>query len=355
MSRDVNGNYSLPAGNPVVAGTLVEDTWANTTMNDLATAMEDSLSRSGKGAMLASLRAFAGVIGTPGYSWSLEPTSGLYRAGAGDFRYAVSATDILKVTSAGLEVQKALNLSAGANIASAATVNLTTATGNLVHITGVVAITAVTLGSGMMRQVIFDGVLTLTHHATNNNLPGAANITTAAGDRALYWSDGTTVYCVAYFRANGTPVVTTFTTGMIMLWSGTIATIPSGWALCNGAGGTPDLRDRFIVGASSDDVGVAKTNITGALTVSGGSKDAINVSHTHTATVTDPGHSHTIAHEFIGNIDGGGAFIYQIARAGSTSTSTATTGITVANSTEGSSGSNANLPPYYALAYIMKT
>jgi hypothetical protein len=92
----------------------------------------------------------------------------------------------------------------GANIASAATVNLTTATGNAVHITGTITITAVTLGTGLWRLVIFDGALTLTHHSTNNNLPGAANITTVANDRALYWSDGTTVYCVAYEPATVT-------------------------------------------------------------------------------------------------------------------------------------------------------
>lgn len=94
----------------------------------------------------------------------------------------------------------------GTNIASAATINLNTATGNRVHITGTTTITAVTLTRGP-RTVIFDGVLTLTHHATNNNLPGGANITTAAGDRAVYESDGTTVYCTSYTRANGQPVV----------------------------------------------------------------------------------------------------------------------------------------------------
>lgn len=94
----------------------------------------------------------------------------------------------------------------GAAIASAATINLDTSTGNRVHITGTVAITAVTLTRGP-RTVIFDGILTLTHHATNNNLPGAANITTAAGDRAIYESDGTTVRCIAYTKASGLPVV----------------------------------------------------------------------------------------------------------------------------------------------------
>jgi hypothetical protein len=67
--------------------------------------------------------------------------------------------------------------------------------------------------------------------------------------------------------------------GGIIMWSGTVATIPANWQLCNGTNGTPDLRDRFIVGATSDDAGVAKTNLTGSLTQSGGA-----ASHTHSVT-----------------------------------------------------------------------
>ena len=98
------------------------------------------------------------------------------------------------------------NLATGTAIASAATVNLDTATGNRVHITGTTAITSITLTRGP-RTVIFDGILTLTHNATTNNLPGAANITTAVGDRAIYESDGTTVYCVSYIKASGYAVI----------------------------------------------------------------------------------------------------------------------------------------------------
>lgn len=220
MSRDINGNYTLPAGNPVVADTLIDINWANPTLDDIATALQDSLSRSGKGSMQAALRAYAGVVAAPGLSWALEPTSGFYRAAAGDIRMALLGTDLLSMTAAGLSLSsgKVLNMVKGADIASAATVDLTAATGNLVHITGTTTITAVTLGSGMMRQVIFDGILTLTHHATNNNLPTAANITTAAGDRALYWSDGTTVYCISYQRATGQPLaastITTLNVGV---------------------------------------------------------------------------------------------------------------------------------------------
>ncbi|PHX98299.1 MAG: hypothetical protein CK529_13680 [Rhodospirillaceae bacterium] len=99
-----------------------------------------------------------------------------------------------------------LDINTGKAVASAATINLNTATGNRVHITGTTAITAVTLTRGP-RTVIFDDILTLTHNATTNNLPGAANITTAAGDRAIYESDGTTVYCVSYIKVSGAAVV----------------------------------------------------------------------------------------------------------------------------------------------------
>lgn len=146
-----------------------------------------------------------------------------------------------------------------------------------------------------------------------------------------------------------------FVAGMIMLWSGSSATIPTGWVLCDGSNSTPDLRNRFVVGATS----------TYAVGATGGSADAIVVSHTHTATstVTDPSHNHTP--QTLGSAqagsDNGGAPVdastgYGTGRT-SSATSSSTTGITVATSisTTGSSGTNANLPPYYALCYIMKT
>jgi hypothetical protein len=156
-----------------------------------------------------------------------------------------------------------------------------------------------------------------------------------------------------------------FPSGGIIMWSGTIATIPSGWLLCNGSSGTPDLRNRFVIGAFSDDSGTAKTTVTGTSTQTGGSKDAIVVSHTHTATVTDAGHSHNFLYD---RADTGDNLNYiagtsgksEISSSNSTDRSSAlsvasnTTGITVSNSTEGSSGTNANLVPYYALAFIMK-
>lgn len=134
-------------------------------------------------------------------------------------------------------------------------------------------------------------------------------------------------------------------TGGIIIWSGAANAIPSGWLLCNGSNGTPDLRNRFIVGAGS----------TYAVGATGGSADAIVVSHTHTATSTDSGHTHVYANGSTNPAykpDGATGPAGYLGDAGTTGTGTANITTTVAST--GSSGTNANLPPYYALCYIMK-
>jgi len=148
--------------------------------------------------------------------------------------------------------------------------------------------------------------------------------------------------------------VVTFTSGMILMWSGTIATIPSGWYLCNGSNSTPDLRNRFIIGAYSDTSSVAYSTVTGSNTQTGGTKDAIVVSHTHTATVTDPTHVHTYGNAQRVQVGNDNGTAYDGQNGASFNTTAASTGISVSNSTAGSSGTDQNLPPYFALAFIMK-
>ena len=171
------------------------------------------------------------------------------------------------------------------------------------------------------------------------------------------------------------PVVSnTVPSGLIAIWSGSVGSIPSGWVLCNGLNGTPDLRNSFILGAGN----------TYAVGATGGSTDAIVPSHNHTfsgtatgttntgnAAISDPGHSHTVTN--VSAITGSGA--EQIAaNSGSNlggrsfSTNSSTTGITdsghthtfsgtasATTATTGSSVTNANMPPYYSLAFIMKS
>jgi hypothetical protein len=130
-----------------------------------------------------------------------------------------------------------------------------------------------------------------------------------------------------------------FVAGMIMLWSGSSASIPSGWLLCDGSSSTPDLRNRFVVGAGS----------TYAVNATGGSANAVVVSHTH--SITDTGHIHQVP---VGSAGAGlNGFLQGVPTGGSVSSFSNTTGITIDST--GSSGTNANLPPYYALCYIMKS
>jgi len=228
--------------------------------------------------------------------------------------------------------------------------------------------TGIAVPAGKSMWVFNNGtnVVDVTTHMTSLTLgaalpvaSGGTGATTLTANNVLLGNGTSSPQFVApgasgnVLTSNGTTWTssTAFITGMIMLWSGSIASIPSGWALCDGTSGTPDLRNRFIVGAGS----------TYAVDATGGSADAIVVSHTHTATssVTDPGHTHTPpSGTFITKESSGatinqpdGPFLKQVA-----ATASATTGITVGTTitSTGSSGTNANLPPYYALAYIMK-
>jgi hypothetical protein len=78
----------------------------------------------------------------------------------------------------------------------------------------------------------------------------------------------------------------------------------------------------------------------------GGSADAVVVSHTHTATVTDPGHTHTITNTSSGENGDGRVVVGNDSVQSNYTVPTATTGISVSNSTTGVSGTNANLQPY---------
>ena len=163
------------------------------------------------------------------------------------------------------------------------------------------------------------------------------------------------------FAGNGTIPV-----GGIIMWSGTIANIPSGWALCNGLNGTPNLRDKFIVGASVDVAGISSTTVTGANTKTGGSPDAVVVNHTHAGNTTTTGtHVHSVTVRFNQNqivVGTGAQEASDLDGTGDTQTINTGSGegghshnVSVTNPPGGVSGENQNLPPYFALAFIMRT
>lgn len=122
-------------------------------------------------------------------------------------------------------------------------------------------------------------------------------------------------------------------TGGIIMWSGSAASIPTGWALCDGSAGTPDLRGRFIVGAG----GSYSPNSSGGSLLTGS-----------TALTVDqiPAHSHTTGYL----PDGAGSDIPYMGGPGYAALESDT------GSTGGGNGhTHSILPPYYALCYIMKT
>ena len=176
-----------------------------------------------------------------------------------------------------------------------------------------------------------------------------------------------------------------------------VSNIPSGWYLCNGSNGTPDLRNTFVIGAHSDSGGSAKTTVTGSSTQSGGSKDAVLVSHTHNLqnhvhgvnlnsntdthnhSINDSGHTHNLLYNH-GAFGGSSGAVtprsgpspvtpgitgristnttgITINNDGHSHTVSGNTGASVPNTTDtlGESATNKRLPPYYALCYIMKS
>jgi hypothetical protein len=98
MPRNSTGKYSLPIGNPVTTGTVVESEWANSTMDDMATAMSDALDTGGTNGMKAPFKLYDGVVGAPGLSFILEPSTGFYRKSTGVVGFAVQGVDILEIS-----------------------------------------------------------------------------------------------------------------------------------------------------------------------------------------------------------------------------------------------------------------
>lgn len=199
--------------------------------------------------------------------------------------------------------------------------------------------------------------------------------------------------------------------GVITLWSGSIASIPAGWYLCDGTNGTPDLRDRFVVGAGTtyavgatggaNTVTLDATMIPGhthSVSASGtteasgnhthtfsGTSSGQSATHSHSASVSDPGHNHSLQGFMnggggnpggdwngsgdygqkvyssttgisvsIGNASADHTHTYSGTTSGISATHTHTVTVTGTSGSTGGGLAHENRPPYYALAYIMK-
>ena len=322
MARNGSGTYSLPAGNPVTTGTTISSTWANNTLNDLGSAMTASLAYDGQTVPVANL-----------------PMGGYVHTGVGNATARTNYAAAGQVQDSSLTYLTSVS---GTNTVTAlAPISMTAyaagQTFRFIVATTNTGSTTLNINSIVAKSITKNGTTTL----------GAGDLIVNSIVQVIY--DGTQFQIIN--PSSNIP------SGVIVMWSGSIASIPVSWYLCNGSNSTPDLRNKFIIGAYSDTASVAYTTITGANTQTGGTKDAIVISHTHTATITDPGHTHTTTFSYVSNSPTGP---FDANASGTPSNifkntiNSNTTGITVSNSTEGSSGTNANLVPYYALAFIMK-
>lgn len=204
---------------------------------------------------------------------------------------------------------------------------------------------------------------------TNADADAHLNTATAATGEVLQWNGSD------YAWGAGIP------TGLISMWSGAIGSIPTGWALCDGTNGTPNLVDRFVVAAGGS-LAVGATGGQNSTTLSTANLPAHTHSfsgttnsqgdHSHSGTTsTDGAHNHTLSAYDHYNT-GPTSYFYResgnVYQNLTTSTNgdhshTITTNTTGAHShtisgttgSEGSGSSFDNRPEYYALAYIMKT
>src|SRR5512133_1719707 len=108
MSRNASGTHTLPAGNPVVAGTAADPVAHNATMTDLSAEITDSLSRSGKGGMSAPLVITAGSAAAPSIAPTGDTDTGIYASAANEIAISTGGTQRFKASSAGVNVTGAV-------------------------------------------------------------------------------------------------------------------------------------------------------------------------------------------------------------------------------------------------------
>ena len=216
MSRNGNGTYNLPAGNPVVTGTTVSVTWANNTLNDMATALTNSIAKDGQTTPTGNLK-MGGYIHTNVGNANVRTDAGS-SAQIQDNKFAyltsVSGTDSISATAAlGLTSytigQRFTFISVGENF-GAATLDI-----NAI------------------------GVKDITKNGTDPLVAG--DIPADAAVEVVY--DG-----VQFQLLNP---ATSVPAGVIMIWHDTLLTVPSGWYVCDGTNGTPDLSASFVTDGSN--------------------------------------------------------------------------------------------------------
>ena len=314
---------------------------------------------------------------------------------AGTLTYEdVTSIDSIGIITARSDIRANGNI-VGDNATNVSGINNVTATacyGNGANLTGIDA-TKIITGNTQVQSI-----------DTGSN--GHVKVITEGGERlrisnggqiglsgANYGSSGQVLTSQGSGSAAAWTTVIGVPSGIIAVWSGSEGSIPSGWYLCNGSNGTPDLRNRFIVGAGSgSSYSVGNTGGSNTVTLSTSQIPAhshTTNNHSHNASVSDPGHGHSVSvsdpgHSHNTSVTGaklfpgyGGAHVpyggaggypgthFNMSNANtgiSANASNANTSISVSTgnanpstNNTGGGGSHENRPPYYALCYIMKS
>lgn len=298
--------------------------WVNVSTTDPIYVLHNSPSEANTAQRIFNPKLRDVTIPPCGSAWAwYDPASGKFRLEGHPLYVEVGDTEVLSGTDKRILYDDNGQLgeytpvqagdyvhSSSSDIASAATTDLSTATGDYVHVTGTTTITSFgTCTAGTERDLVFDGALTLTHNATSLILPTGANITTAAGDAAHMRSEGGSNWrCICYQRKDGTALSggssSAVDTGTVAMFGNAV---PAGWLECDGStfsnatypalatylGDTwgahsganyylPDLRSRVPIavgtGAGLSARTVAGTGGTETVTIGGANLPA----HTHT-------------------------------------------------------------------------
>ena len=229
------------------------------------------------------------------------------------------------------------------------------------------AITALTLDMSDAGAASFNGAVTANAGVNSSGTITSSGTLAVTGNLTVDSASGSSGQVLTSAGSGATPTWTTqFVSGMIMLWSGSTGSIPSGWVLCNGSNSTPDLRDRFVVGAGSTysvDATGGSATVTPSGTNSGTTLTAAQMpKHYHLMLGPNNVSSPQGSGSSVG-VYGGGSPDDSTQAYGTYSTGgTAASGAQATGTSNGQShthtftgNSQTNLPPYYALAYIMKT
>ena len=232
MPRDASGNYTPAVGNPVSPGTTIEANWANTTIDDISTALTESLDRYGRGDMQAPLVAQNGAVSAPGIQFASAADAGLFSSSAGIINFVSGGAIKGYFDSAGGHFQNLLEI---LNVATAPPTLQFTDANAAADLQKYVSFTTASqqissaqndddslpTTKGQIRHYLSDGSVVVDVPTTPLNPvgPGSINATTL-------WENGKRVH------SPNNPQATTIP-GEIRMWGGTTA--PTGWLLCDGS------------------------------------------------------------------------------------------------------------------------